>query len=471
MFAFALWDPPRKRLFAARDRLGQKPFYYYRDAHRLAFASEIGALEAWPGLDLSLDETALYDFLTYIYVPAPKTPYVHVRKLLPGHSLIFENNRLFIDPYWEVRFASPGVKARGDAVAETRAALDDAVRTHLIADVPVGSLLSGGIDSSTVIALAARHVRDPIHTFAIGFDVAEHSETEFARAVAEHVGTRHVEETVSVARAEELVPRLAGMTGEPFADSSIIPTHIVCAIARKSVKVVLSGDGGDEVFGGDGWYGRHLKRARFAHVPRVLREHLPALLERTAVASWRGMPTIVDGLRPDLERHVAILGGFTRAQKRQILTPSARARFREYDDLWAFRPHFHEDLDPLSRWQYLDLKTYLPDDILAKVDRASMAVGLEVRPPLLDHVLVEQVAALPVGVRNPRFAMKHLLKAAAADLLPRSILERKKKGFSVPMASWIARLGGRVDLPPMQAWILLGLGAFAARRAIENRLT
>jgi asparagine synthase (glutamine-hydrolysing) len=469
MFAFAVWDGPRRQLFLARDRLGIKPLYLYRDEGRVAFASELKALEAIPGLDLGVDETALYDFLTYLYVPTPKTPYARVRKLPAAHTMTVDvgaGGRETLDAYWDVDFAERDRGTGRADPAELRDRLADAVRAHLVSDVPVGSLLSGGVDSSCVTVLAQREQRGtPLHTFSVGFDVEHHSETAFARRVAELVGSEHTEETVALSDAERLLPRLGAIYDEPFGDSSAIPTFIVSQVARRRVKVALSGDGGDEVFGGYGWYARHRRRARFAIVPDVLRAHLPALLEDTPLMRLRGIPTIVDGLRPDLERHIAIMGGFTRAQKRRILPADKLRRFRDYDDAWHFRRYWRPELDLMSRLQYLDMKTYLPDDILTKVDRASMAVSLEVRPPLLDHQLVEYVAALPAEVRTPKGALKHMLKQVLVDLLPRDLLERPKKGFSVPLADWIARLGGNASDSPSHAFCVLMLRDWEQRRA------
>jgi asparagine synthase (glutamine-hydrolysing) len=456
MFALGLWDTRRRRLLLARDRLGQKPLYYYQDPRRFAFASELKGLTAFPGFDLAPDDSALYDFLTYGYVPAPKTPYARIRKLPPAHILVLEAGRTRLESYWDVDFTRRATVAGEAAVDAVRERLDDAVRSHLVADVPVGSLLSGGIDSTAVTAFAQRVSSTPLHTFSIGFDVAAHSEVHFARRAAEAFGTDHVEETVTAEMAAAIQPRLRGIYDEPYADASAIPTLLVSTVARRQVKVVLSGDGGDEVFAGYPAYARHLRRARFRFAPRILRDRAPAWIETTPLMRIRGMPTLVDGLRPELERHVLINGGWTPAAKRRILRPEVTRRYRDYDDYWYFRQYWREDLDLLSRLQYLDLKTYLPDDILTKVDRASMSVGLEVRPPLLDHLLVEMVASLPTALRNPRGALKHIFKKAVAGLVPREIIDRAKKGFGVPLYAW----GEKLALPAAagasdhQRWLL-----------------
>ncbi len=453
MFAFALWDVEARRLVLARDRLGIKPLYWYEDPRGvLAFASELKALETLPDLDRKLDDTALWDFLTYLYVPAPKSPYARIRKLLPGHVLVHENGRARLERYWELH---PSASNGGD-IDELRSRLEDAVASHMLADVPIGSLLSGGIDSSAVTMLAQKHNPLPLKTFAVGFDVEAHSETNFARMVADAIHSDHIEATLDFALARSSMTRIRELYDEPFGDSSAIPTLLVSQVARRSVKVALSGDGGDEVFGGYRWYQQHRRRACFSRVPSPLRAHLPELLEFTPLMKLRGIPKVVDGLRPDLERHVAILGGFTRAQKTRVLPASRIARMDGYDDYWYFRQHWHEDLDLQTRLQILDINTYLPDDILTKVDRASMAASLELRPPLLDHLLVEHVFSIPSEIRTPRGEPKALFRRALEGLLPTEILLRPKKGFSIPLDAWIGGLASASSpgTSPTQRWLL-----------------
>jgi asparagine synthase (glutamine-hydrolysing) len=446
MFALALWDEREQRLVLARDRLGIKPLFVYRDARCLAFASELKALEHIAGLRLTAEETAAYDFLTYLYVPAPKTIYANVQKLLPAHRLSVELERdhfsVKVDRYWEVDFAKGDGPRGAEAAEAVRAAVRDAVSSQLVADVPVGCLLSGGLDSSAVATFAAQNTAQPLRTFSIGFDVERHSETEFARLVARHIGAEHTERIVNVAQARAHLPRLAALYDEPFGDLSAIPTFEVCRVAREAVTVALSGDGGDEVFGGYTSYTRQRRRARwFSWVPALVQAAVPSRLARSVLMRLRGGPTLVDGLRAPLERHVVIQGGFTRAEKEHALPAAVARRFAGYDDLWAFRAHDRPDLDPLTRFQIIDLMTYLPDDILVKVDRASMACSLEVRPPLLDDALVELVASIPSSTRNPRGELKALFKRALREHLPAAILRREKKGFGVPLAAWHAELG------------------------------
>lgn len=445
MFALALWDERAQRLLLARDRLGIKPLYVYRDRERIAFASELKALEQIPGLRLEADETAAYDFLTYIYVPAPKTIYRNVQKLLPAHwaTATFSADRwLFAEErYWSVDYASARGPRGAQAVEAVQAALSDATRVHLAADVPLGCLLSGGIDSSAIAALAAEQTTERLRTFTIGFDVEEHSETGYARLAARHIGTQHMERIVDVRLARASFARLPALFDEPFGDLSAIPTLEVCRMARESVTVALSGDGGDEVFGGYSSYTRHLRRARWFHwVPALARRQTSSIFLQTLLLKVRGGPKLLDGLRDPLERHAVIQGGLSRAEKAAVLPAEVRRRFKHYDDLWALRAHDRADLDPLTRFQIIDMATYLPDDILVKVDRTSMACSLELRPPLLDHPLVELVASIPPETRNPGGALKALLKRAVAPKLPPEIIDRPKKGFSIPLEAWIGKL-------------------------------
>jgi asparagine synthase (glutamine-hydrolysing) len=448
MFAFGVWDATRRRLLLGRDRVGVKPLYYYDDGTTFAFASELKALEALGGLDLIVDESALYDFLTYLYVPAPKTPYRHIRKLPPAHLLAYERGHATTWRYWDPPCEATFDGSERDAAEALGALLGDAVRAHLVADVPVGALLSGGLDSTGVTALAAAAVAPaPLRTYSIGFDVAGHSELPYARRAAAAIGTAATEATLGIADAHRLAGRVAGVYDEPFADTSAVPTLAVCELAGRDVKVALSGDGGDEVFAGYGWYRRHAARARFAGVPRWLRARVPAAVERGALMRVPGVPTVVDGVRDELARHAVIMGGYTREQKAAVLAPGVFARFDGYDDYWHFRRYWREDLDVVTRFQYLDLMTYLPDDILVKVDRAAMAVGLEVRPPLLDHHVVEFALSLPAGMRHDGVTGKRVLKAALRGLVPDEIVDRPKRGFSIPPA-WQADLAGVAPVGP-----------------------
>jgi asparagine synthase (glutamine-hydrolysing) len=460
MFAFGIWDGPRRRLFLARDRLGIKPLHWAEADGVLAFASELKGVEAGPVATGPVDVSALWDYLTYGWVPSPKTPWRAARKLPPAHVLVHEDGRTTIRPWWSLDFGGRGGRDERRLEAELLERLDEAVRLHLVADVPVGALLSGGIDSSAVTAFAAR-AGAGLRTYTVGFEEAAVSEAPFARQVAERFGTAHVEETSRLDAARAAFDGLAGWLDEPFADTSIVPTALVCEVARRGVKVALSGDGGDELFAGYRRYAKSVRQRGRDVLPRAVRGRLAPLLARRLRRGSPGRRSMLRWGMDDPARHVFLHGGMTRPEKADALPDAVIARFAGYDDYWAIRRHWREDLDPWSRQQYVDLMTYLPDDLLTKVDRASMRVGLEVRPPLLDHRFVEWAAGVPAPVRVRGGVLKSLLKGALRDVLPPEILDRKKQGFSIPTERW-AREGLFRDTPPpgwylphRVAWVLL----------------
>ncbi len=455
MFAYAVYDRRSgtgggrggpggagRRVVLVRDRIGIKPMFYSWNGRRLVFGSEIKAVLAAPGVDRAVDRSAVVDYLTYGYIPAPKTAYASIRKLEPGHVLVLEGGDPAVRPYWDVPAGAPGGASADDAAPAVAEALEDAVRLHTQSDVPIGVFLSGGVDSSSVMALLARHAEGPIPTFSMGFDVAEHSETRYARLAAERYGTDHREAVVGSAGVPAALDELASVYDEPFADGSAIPTHRLSGLARERVKVVLSGDGGDELFGGYRWYGRHL-RDRGAGggagtVPGPVRSAVLRAASRVPGVPHRaGLARAAQG---EADAYAGLLELFSPGDKRRLLGPAWVRDFEGYDNHWYIRRFWNPDLDPLTRMQYVDFKTYLPDDILAKVDRASMAWGLEVRPPMLDHVVVERVMMLPAPARVPGGEPKGLLKRAMAGLVPPEIVGRTKKGFSVPWPAWLASL-------------------------------
>ncbi len=470
MFAFALWDQRNRTLTLARDRLGIKPLYYYWDGRRFAFASEIKALITLPQIDLITDDSALWDYLTYLYIPCPKTIYEHIRQVPPGFTVTYQaGEQPQLAQYWDIHDWGAPVQCTdystlpewSTAVKAVHNKLCEAVEMHLLADVPVGLLLSGGLDSSTVAALATAAAPTPLKTFSIGFDVDEHTELPYARKVASHFRTEHFDRICSSGSLEESLQRMLELYDQPFADSSGIPTLAVSELAATQVKVVLSGDGGDEVFAGYKWHRAYLARPDPSRIQQWVYKSIlmPAL---QGIASWPKVTGLIGRYRLDVhgetsaDRYGALLSRVKRFQKPRLLPELARA-FHDYDDYWHYRKYWREELDPISRIQYVDLKTYLPDDILTKVDRASMATSLEVRPPLLDHELVELVAKLP-----PEFRFgKRVLRAAIAQQLPAEIISRPKKGFSAPMLHWLqpvrrngTRLGGlaRWSMELLDAW-------------------
>ena len=439
MFAVAIWDARRRRLVLARDRFGIKPLYYRTDGAELSFASELRAL---PRGELDLD--GLEAFLAFNSIPAPLTIFHESRKLPPGYLLVWEAGRVQLE-----RYARPGpvslTELRDDDEAELleelRGRLRDSVRAHLVSDVPVGVLLSGGVDSAALAALAAQESSEPLRTFSIGFEERSFNELDDARAVARMYGTDHHELTVRP-DAALLLPKLADAFDEPFADSSALPTYLVSQLAAGHVKVALSGEGGDELFGGYYTYAADLIADRVAPVARLARplvERLPSS-SRKASFDYKAKRFVRAAHLPPLERH----HGW-----KEIFGPDLRAeltgRTHSFDPLDLYRARYHETdgADPLARLQDVDFGIYLVDDLLVKTDRASMAHSLEARVPYLDPIVTNFAFALPARHKVRGLAKKVLLRRAVAPLLPRRIVQGRKRGFSIPAAAWL-----RGDLEP-----------------------
>jgi asparagine synthase (glutamine-hydrolysing) len=434
MFAVALWDAQQRRLVLARDRYGIKPLYYRTDpGGGLEFASELRAL---PRGEIDLD--ALEAFLAFNSIPAPLTIFREVRKLPPGHLLVWEAGETRVE-----RFARPAPAAlddlrdddEGELIEELRARLRDSVRAHLVSDVPVGVLLSGGIDSSALTALAAQESPEPVRTFSIGFEERSFDELGDARLVAERYGTQH-RELVLRPDAALLLPALAEAFDEPFADSSALPTYLVSQLAAQDVKVALSGEGGDELFGGYYTYVADQLALRAGGVARLARPLVERLPTSTARASfdYKAKRFVRGAHLPPLERHHAW---------KEIFSPDARAeltgRRHGFDPVDLYRARFAETegAEPLARLQDVDLGIYLVDDLLVKTDRASMAHSLEARLPFLDPAVTNFAAALPAKHRVHGLRKKVLLRKAVAPLVPNEIVRGKKRGFSIPAAAWL----------------------------------
>ena len=439
MFAIAVWDGPRRRLVLARDRFGIKPLYYRAVDGELAFASELRAL---PRGDVDLD--ALEAFLAFNSIPGPLTVFRDARKLLPGHVLVWEDDALTLE-----RYARPAPAAAADVRRESEAELAeelrdrlrDSVRAHLVADVPVGVLLSGGVDSAMLAALAAQEMVEPLRTFSIGFEEASFDERADARRVAERYGTQH-RELVVRPDAARLLPALAEAFDEPFADSSALPTYLVSQLAAEDVKVALSGEGGDELFGGYYTYQADLLALRIGGLARFARplvERLPVSTARVSF-DYKAKRFVRAAHLPPLERH----HGW-----KEIFSPEVRAeltgRTHAWDPVDVLRGRFAETegAELLARLQDVDARTYLVDDLLVKTDRASMAHSLEARVPFLDTEVDAFAAALPTRHKLRGRRKKVLLRAAAAPLLPPEIVRGRKRGFSIPAAAWL-----RGDLEP-----------------------
>lgn len=444
MFALAIWDGARRRLVLARDRMGEKPLFHAQAAGLFLFASELSSILAHPAIRREIDPAALRDYLALEYVPAPRSLIRGVHKLEPGMALVLEGGRPRRQRYWSID-PQPATHppAYEDAVIELRAKLERAVVSRLVSDVPLGVFLSGGIDSSTVAALAARH--GALETFAIGFEERSFDESAYARAVAAHIGSHHHEHVVRPDEMPDIVPRLGAILDEPIGDASILPTVVLSRFARERVTVALGGDGGDELFAGYPMHQAHRVAGTVRAMPK------PAL--RLAAAAARMLPvthgnftfafkaaTFLRGAPavPPLN-HALWMSSFPPAAHADLLTSDMIAAANDHDPLGAFHRHWQESEGAplLARATHLDATTYLPNDILTKVDRASMSVALEVRAPLLARDVVEFAFSLPDSYRMRGLRGKRILRDAVRDLLPAAILARPKKGFGMPVGAWL----------------------------------
>ncbi len=435
MFTFALWDRKRQRLLAARDRFGKKPLNYYWDGQRLIFGSEIKSiLEA--GIPREVNPVALDDYLTNRWVPSPRTLFRGVLKVPAGHILIYEDDQVRTKRYWRLSFAPTCHDDEATAIERTRALLEDAVRVRLMSEVPLGAFLSGGIDSSIVVGLMSQMMSQPVKTFSIGFEEDDFSELPYARQIAKHFGTEHHEfyvrpELVSV------LPQLVWAYDEPFADSSMLPTYYVSKLAREHVTVVLTGDGGDEIFGGYTSYAREMTIRR---IPPLVR-FLLGCGSKLMPDGMRGKKRL-SSLREDLATRCGLSSMiFPIGSRPSLYSRQYFELLHDHDPLERFKNVFGEvpDLDVTAQQQYADVRVYLTDDILVKVDKASMLNSLETRAPMLDQYLAEYVASLPSSLRTRNNVLKYLLKKVAADILPPEILNRRKQGFGVPIKHWFRR--------------------------------
>lgn len=432
MFTFALWDRKRQRLLAARDRFGKKPFNYYWDGRRLIFGSEIKSiLEA--GIPHEINAAALDEYLVYCYVPTPHTLFRDVFKLPAAHILIYEDGEIRTKRYWELPFTPTCQDDETTAIERTRELLKEAVNVRLMSEVPLGAFLSGGVDSSIVVGLMSSMMSQPVKTFSIGFEEDDYSELPYARQVAQLFGTDHKEffvrpELVSV------LPQLVWAYDEPFADSSMLPTYYVSKLAREHVTVALTGDGGDEIFGGYTRYNRELSISR---IPGLMR-YLLGYAARFMPDGMRGKKRL-SSMYGDLpQRYMETFTLFPDNSRSSLFSQDYFALLRDYDPCQRLMSEFRAAPYPdvVAQLQYVDVRAYLADDILVKVDKASMFNSLETRAPLLDHHLAEYVSSLPSTIRTHNGTLKYLLKKVAADILPTEILTRRKQGFGVPIKHW-----------------------------------
>lgn len=476
MFAFALWDRRQQTLFLARDRLGVKPMHYaWLPDGSFVFGSELKVITAHPAFERRIDPLAVEDYFSLGYVADPRCIYQNAHKLPSAHTLTLRRGgpaRPEPVPYWDVRFTNDNPISAADAQAELRERLRDSVELRMIADVPLGAFLSGGVDSSAVVATMAGLSPQPVHTCAIGFDDPKFNESDFAKQVAERYRTDHRLEIVGTDDFG-LIDRLAWLYDEPFADSSALPTYRVCEMARKHVTVALSGDGGDESFGGYRRYRMHLgEEALRSRLPLgVRRPVFGALGSIYPKADWAPRPlrakTTFQALAMDSVQAYHHSMSHLRAEQRAALyTPAFQQQLGGYSSLDVFAQHAEAagTDDPLALIQYIDYKTWLVGDINTKVDRASMAHSLEVREPLLDHELIEWLATLPNRHKIDGGEGKALLKRAMEPMLPHDVLYRPKMGFSVPLASWLRGPLAERAREAVTGDRLLGTGLFKPER-------
>ena len=448
MFAFAIWDTIEKSLFIARDRVGKKPLLYSHQANgNLIFGSEFKALLAHPEISKEIDDKAIHHYLSYLCVPAPLTAYKQIRKLEPAHWLLWKNGEIKTHRYWTPDFHNKINISEQEAEEETLRILREATKMRMISEVPLGAFLSGGVDSSVVVALMAESSSQPVKTFSIGFEEEDFSELKYAKKVAEHVGAEHHEFIVKP-NAVEVLPTLVEHYGEPYADSSAIATYYVARETRKHVTVALNGDGGDESFAG---YERYLAMRlseKYHKIPAFMRKSLienavkllpSSELKRSRVRDLKRF--IKSASLPKVERYFRWVSAIDRESKENLYTADFRNKIKKSDSADFIRRWFDQTNGSgiVDATMFTDQMTYLPNDLLVKVDIASMANSLEARSPLLDHKVIEFAASLPENIKLKGTENKSLLKKVGSRLVPPEVLYRKKMGFGVPITHWFRR--------------------------------
>jgi asparagine synthase (glutamine-hydrolysing) len=446
MFAFALWDKRKQKLLLARDRFGEKPLYYGVFDGKLIFASEPKVLLENPHVKAEINTDALRQYLSFDYVPAPHSIYKGISKLPAAHLLILEKDEIRTRRYWNLSFHkngnTPTVKEAAEHLKEL---LADSVRMRLAADVPLGILLSGGVDSSTIAAFATQFSTEKVKTFSIGFEEDSFDESKFARQVAAHLGTEHYEKKLSVEKAADLISEIGTWLDEPMSDGSLLPTFLLSRFVRKYVTVALGGDGGDEIFAGYPMYFGHKMARVYDSIPRILRSgliepfvnNLP-VSNKNLSFDYKAKRFVAASKYDTVTRHHSWFGSFSidgqnDLLSRDILAETSGDIYKGAKDLLKIT----DAQDEIEQMQFLDMNFYMAEDILTKVDRASMAVSLEVRAPFLDPRIAEYAASLPLEYKLRGSKGKYILKKAVEDLLPKTILQRPKKGFGIPIAEWL----------------------------------
>jgi asparagine synthase (glutamine-hydrolysing) len=468
MFALAVWDTRARTLWLARDRPGIKPLHYAVLGGTIRFASEIKSFLVDPGFPRAMDLGALDHYCSFLHTPGDRSIFSAVRKLPPAHVLRWTDGIATVERYWQLPEGETFQGSEEDAASALRETLATAVRSHMVSDVPLGAFLSGGVDSSAVVALMARVAPPPVRTFSIGFDEAADDELPFARVVAERCGTEHHEFVVRP-DALAILDRLIAHFDEPFGDSSAIPTWYVSEIARRHVTVVLSGDGGDELFGGYERYVPHPRVEAFDRLRLPAKQRLARLAARRWPTGARGRNFLRHVARDPEARYLDAIGFFRPDEKASLYSSDLVAALGGADAEAAAAAVFDDDdlLPWPARMMRFDFRTYLPEDVLTKVDRMSMAHSIETRVPLLDTAVIELAAALPASVKMRAGRQKHVLKEAVADLLPAAILDRPKHGFGVPVGKWFRGGVGDLFADTLLSQRAMGRGLFQ-RRTVER---
>jgi asparagine synthase (glutamine-hydrolysing) len=450
MFAFALWDERRQRLLIARDRMGEKPLYFTQLKNgTFIFASELKSLVQHPGVERRVNLLALRKYLQYEFVPAPHTMLEGVHKLRPAERLIFEHGQWRTESYWRLSYEGERLKlGEAEAAEQVRARLREAVRLRLVADVPLGVLLSGGIDSSAVAALACEAAQGRVKTFSIAFEEKSFDESSYARLVAAHLGTEHYEQRFTEREMLAIVPEIPSLLDEPLGDGSLIPTFLLSRFTREHVTVALGGDGGDELLAGYPTYVAHRMAGYYQALPQFLRGGLiEPMIARLPVSTdnlsfdFKAKRFVRSAAQPLGTRHTVWMGSYDAWQQRQLLNPDIIAQCPDeevFAEILAYdRQNGASKLDVVERMMTLDATHYLSECVLFKVDRASMAASLETRAPFLDHTFVEFLSKLPLDLKLRGTTGKYILKRALRDQLPAQVINRPKKGFGMPVAKWV----------------------------------
>jgi asparagine synthase (glutamine-hydrolysing) len=446
MFAFALWDLNRKKLLIARDRFGEKPLFYGVFENKLLFASEPKVLLENPAVEAEIDLDSLRQYLSFDYVPAPHSIYKGISKLPAAHLLTLENGQVKTRRYWNLSFEKPAEKlSMREASKQLGELLADSVRMRMVSDVPLGILLSGGVDSSAIAAFATQFSQEKVKTFSIGFEEDSFDESKFAREVAKHLGTEHYEDKLSVETAVELISGIGKWLDEPLSDGSLLPTFLLSRFVRQHVTVALGGDGGDEIFAGYPMYYAHKMARVYDQLPRFVRNGMIEPVVKSLPVSNKNLSfdykakRFVAASKYDVvTRHHSWFGSF--APDRQIELLSEKVLSETSGDIYADAKRLLKICDAdeqIEQMQYLDINFYLAEDILTKVDRASMAVSLEVRAPFLDPRIAQFASSLPLEYKLNGSNGKYILKKTIENLLPKSVVKRPKKGFGIPIAEWL----------------------------------